>query len=198
MGRVPPPARVSRRRRPARRRERQIARELAISQTHVSRLLTGALTKLRAELAEDEPPARTGDITPQAVVSPSVEAPTDPTSDSSRRGSASGYSGRFLVRMSGDLHEQLAQAAEREHVSLNRYVTGVLAASVASGQTPEDAGAKPSATQGRAPDPGTPPRTPARDPARVLRMALAANLLVVVIAGAVAVILLVLALEHGF
>src|SRR5262249_60128250 len=42
----------------------------------------------------------------------------------------SGHSGRFLVRMPGSLHEQLANAAKREQLSLNRFVTNVLAASV--------------------------------------------------------------------
>ena len=55
---------------------------------------------------------------------------------------ASGYSGRFLVRMSGDLHQQLAQAAEREQVSLNRYVTDALAESVTV-ESPQRAGPPP-------------------------------------------------------
>ena len=52
--------------------ERQIARTIGISQAHVSRLLDGALTKLRAELAGGEPPARrrsSGDTTPNRVIS---------------------------------------------------------------------------------------------------------------------------------
>ena len=40
--------------------ERQIAREVGISQAHVSRLLAAALTKLRAELAEEETPVEDG------------------------------------------------------------------------------------------------------------------------------------------
>src|SRR5262249_49409435 len=50
--------------------ERQIARTVGISQAHVSRLLEGALTRLRAELAEKEPPTsrrKRGDITPNRV-----------------------------------------------------------------------------------------------------------------------------------
>ncbi len=41
-------------------------------------------------------------------------------------------SGRFLVRMTSEMHEDLAQAAEREHVSLNRFVTDVLARALAA------------------------------------------------------------------
>lgn len=183
--------------------ERQIAREVGISQAHVSRLLAGALTKLRAELADDEGPVTGGDTTPQPVVSPpkhapgkSDEGPAKATGAATKPGpkAAAGYSGKFLVRMSSDLHQQLAQAAEREQVSLNRFVTDALAETVAGMS---------SDTQAAAPTPPSPPSDPesaagqARDPRRTLRVVLAANLLVVVLAGTVAVVLLVLALQRG-
>lgn len=101
------------------------------------------------------------------------------------------YSGRFLVRMPKSLHEDLAQAAEKEQVSLNRLVTDVLASAVAQGDLPRagdgesgrdradsSAGAKPAST-------------------RTFRLALATNLIVVILAGVIAVVLLVLALAHG-
>ena len=37
------------------------------------------------------------------------------------------YSGKFVVRLPRSLHRSLAEAAEREDVSLNAYVTAVLA-----------------------------------------------------------------------
>jgi predicted HicB family RNase H-like nuclease len=40
------------------------------------------------------------------------------------------HSGKLLVRMPATLHDELAAAAEREGVSLNQLITGVLAASV--------------------------------------------------------------------
>jgi predicted RNase H-like HicB family nuclease len=40
------------------------------------------------------------------------------------------YSGRILVRCSPELHGQLADAAEEQHVSLNQFVTTILAAAV--------------------------------------------------------------------
>ncbi|MDP8943116.1 MAG: type II toxin-antitoxin system HicB family antitoxin [Actinomycetota bacterium] len=40
------------------------------------------------------------------------------------------YSGRFVVRLPGGLHAQLAREAEREGVSLNQFVTNALAAAV--------------------------------------------------------------------
>ena len=75
--------------------------------------------------------------------------------------------------MPSELHEQLARAAERDHVSMNRYVTKALSTSVE-------------------PDlPSTPQRT------RALRAAVVANLAIVVVAGVLAVVLLVLAFERG-
>lgn len=181
--------------------ERQIASEVGISQAHVSRLLAGALAKLRAELAENETPGITGDTTAAPVVSPADGTPSKPAAGTVKASgggkppakAASGYSGRFLVRMSGDLHQQLAQAAEREQVSLNRYVTDALAESVTveSPQPPPPPKApESSADEERAAE-------PLRDPRRTLRMVLAANVVVVVLAAAVAVVLLVLALQQG-
>jgi DNA-binding CsgD family transcriptional regulator len=180
--------------------ERQIARAVGISQAHVSRLLAGALAKLRAELAERETPATTADTTSPPVVSPAVAAPGKPSAGAgkaTRSGkpaakAASGYSGRFLVRMSGDLHQQLAQAAEREQVSLNRYVTDSLAQTV----TGENAHA-PAEPPTPARDSSAEKGGAARDPRRTLRMVLAANLVVVVLAGTVAVVLLVLAIQQS-
>ena len=270
--------------------ERQIAHELGISQAHVSRLLSGALTKLRRELGEPGAGEPAGDTTRPAVISrarepemagdkapagklepvgaqqtvakqlevryhvdvkperngdrewwtasveglpdcsargatreeaverlqpvmeswlsttlaeargtpepntdepsadePSADEPSadEPSTDASKHKQSSSHSGRFLVRMPRELHGQLAQAAERKHVSLNRFVTDALAASVKSPRqttTTEQSQAEAS---------------PAPSPARSLRIALAANLVVVVIAALLAVALLVLALERG-
>jgi antitoxin HicB len=41
------------------------------------------------------------------------------------------YSGKLLLRMPQSLHADLAQAAERDSVSLNAYINGLLAAAVA-------------------------------------------------------------------
>ncbi len=43
------------------------------------------------------------------------------------------YSGKFNVRLPKSLHQDLAEAAEREGVSLNQYVTAVLAGAVGFG-----------------------------------------------------------------
>ena len=193
--------------------ERQIASEIGISQAHVSRLIDGALSKLRAELGENG-----GDTTPAELISerPPTKTPqakpaggSEHTPAESRiarmgvsqeqenpkaggaaqkSGASSSHSGRFLVRMPSTLHEQLARAAEREHVSLNRFVTDVLAASVSSAP-PTDSATESSPVE---PVPDRPRHSP-----RALRVALATNLVVVLLAGVLAVALLVLALQRG-
>jgi RNA polymerase sigma-B factor len=188
--------------------ERRIAETMGISQAHVSRLLGGALAKLRADLADVDDGERTRDIARNQQISraltptiSAVGAPhgenESPTRGEPKQRGGSGHSGRFLVRMPGELHAQLSQAAERQHVSLNRYVTDVLAASVEVPAEPES-GAE-DAPVAVAPPPLEPSPVPATDrpPARALRVALMTNLAVVAIAGLVAVALLVIALQRG-
>ena len=208
--------------------ERQIGRELGVSQAQVSRLLSGALAQLRAELARASNDASVADNTMKSATSPASSS--DPTPKHARKGAggrtgkrqpaakigdvpaspedvehyldlpytvavqsegedprwnatveelpgcssaggtpdeavkllrgameswlsaalaqgreiplpgdrtgkqraASSHSGRFLVRMPGALHAQLASAAEREHLSLNRFVVKGLEASLSS------------------------------------------------------------------
>jgi hypothetical protein len=105
----------------------------------------------------------------------------------------SSYSGKFLVRMPSELHEQLARAAERDEVSLNRFVTEALATSL-----------RPDATAPASPETSRNSKAPAEPAApsprlssSTVRVALATNLVIVVAAGLVAVILLVLALQRG-
>jgi predicted HicB family RNase H-like nuclease len=257
--------------------EREIAQAIGISQAHVSRLLGGALAKLREQLAaenhsditekqaisgasrEQNPPTPTNPgarirrvgasqknaelarylalpyhvavrserdgerswwnaaveelpgcevraESPERAVerlrpamerwlsealSEQREIPT-PSSEGGKRKAAPSHSGRFLLRMPSDLHQQLALAAEREHVSLNRFITDVLAESIAQEPTSSSAPDEP------------PPRVEAPTGAmagtrgrRALRVALATNLVMVVIAGLAALALLVLAVQRG-
>jgi RNA polymerase sigma-B factor len=196
--------------------ERQIASTIGISQAHVSRLLEGALVKLRAEMAipgESEDPGDTTENRPlspdagrkiepvrargqrkgaraQAEPGPGHGPATDverstpasrpeggepgsPSRRSGRSRNGTGYSGRILVRMPSELHEQLAQAAERDEVSLNRFVTQALSTSV-------------DPTEIRAPGAGG-----------RLKLAVVTNVAVVVVAAVAAIVLLVLALQRG-
>lgn len=88
---------------------------------------------------------------------------------------ANGRSGRLLLRMPAPLHDELSRSAEREGVSLNQLIVRTLEASVGAEPTPAHS-------------------EPRRRSPRYLGVALVANLVVVVLAGAVAVGLLVLAL----
>jgi hypothetical protein len=87
------------------------------------------------------------------------------------------HSGKLLVRMPASLHDELAAAAEREGVSLNQLITGVLAASVewrAMGSSQADEGWL---------------------GGRLSPVVLLANLAVVAVAAIVAITVLVLALR---
>ncbi len=207
--------------------ERQIASSIGISQAHVSRLLEGALAKLRGEFTTSGEVADPGDTTETPPISPdtgrkiepvrargqrdgattqAADGPAkagEPTPDdrpeagenggsrrrSGRSKAATGYSGRILVRMPSELHEQLAQAAERDEISLNRFVTQALTTSVDPAET--------TSVHPDGSDSVDPAEGPASSTARKLKLAVATNLVVVVLAAVAAVVLLVLALQRG-
>jgi len=101
---------------------------------------------------------------------------------------ARAYSGKLLLRMPRSLHGELAQAAERDQVSLNAYINALLAAAV-EWRRPE--GAQPAVSdQGRRSWQDAPHEGRRAQPQRFLVIALAANVAVVAIAAAIAVILL--------
>jgi hypothetical protein len=102
------------------------------------------------------------------------------TEEGSRAKKAASHSGRLLVRMPATLHDELASAAESEGVSLNQFITGVLAGAVEWGAEDERAGSR-----GR--------RWSRTAPSRVTWLALAVNFAVVLIAAAAAITLLVIA-----
>ena len=63
--------------------------------------------------------------TPDAVTG---APPEQSTAKPRQRGGT--YSGRLLLRMPRSLHEELARASDRDGVSLNQFITGVLASAV--------------------------------------------------------------------
>jgi predicted RNase H-like HicB family nuclease len=109
---------------------------------------------------------------------------------------AATHSGRLLVRMPQTLHGDLARMADREHVSLNALIIGILGGAVAWRQPPapasRSAGDAPEA--GEAPAPPESLEDPQPDRARFLTAALRVNVVVVAVVGLVAVALLVAAL----
>jgi len=154
------------------RSQADIAREVGLSQAHVSRLIRRALERLRAAVVEDEAEAYPRDQ--MAIREVEERAPQQAT-----------HSGRLLVRMPQSLHAELARVAEREGVSLNALITGALASAV---------GWRDGAVDGLE----TTDDTPVQRRPQWTTIALAANLVVVVLAAAVAIVLLVIAVTHGW
>lgn len=114
--------------------------------------------------------------------------------------SATSHSGRLLLRMPRTLHADLTRASEREGVSLNQFITDVLASAVVWRGRAEGA-----AAAGNAPTPLQAPgadslttehsagrRVRGRRP-NFLTAALAVNFVIVGIVGIVAIIVLVAA-----
>jgi antitoxin HicB len=113
--------------------------------------------------------------------------------------SASTPSGRLLLRMPRTLHAALTKAAERENVSLNQFITDSLASVVGWRQGPSGAPApinqEPGAaglTAGPLSSSGRSAPSLWRRP-RLLTAALTANFLLVVIAGMIAILVLIAA-----
>jgi RNA polymerase sigma-B factor len=153
------------------RSRREVADQLGMSQSALARRTDAALSKLRAEL---EGRAFSGGAAAAAVAE--VE-PAEPNSKP-----RAGHSGRLMLRMPQSLHAELAEAAEREEVSLNQYITNTLSAGV--GWHTESSG-EPGAELERVAAP------------RWLPAAIVTNIVIVVIAGVIALILLVVALSQG-
>lgn len=107
------------------------------------------------------------------------------SSEGTRAKRSAGHSGKILVRMPSSLHDELAQAAAREGVSLNQLITGVLAGAVEWGADDERMRLRTQPTE-------------AADASRATRIVLIANLVVVLVAAAAAVTLLVVAWQDGF
>ena len=154
-----------------------IAREIGLSQAQVSRLIRRAVDRMRAAVVEDGAEA----YPREEMATREVEEP-QPQQNT--------HSGRLLVRMPQSLHAELARVAEHEGVSLNTLITGALASSVAW---------RDGAVDGLDLDePAAHDARPAARRPRWTSIALAANLVVVVLAAIVAIVLLVVALGHGW
>lgn len=171
------------------RSRREVAEELRMSPSALTRRTTVALGKLRGELegrafepeSQTSAAARAASVVPEAPAASPAEAqsaatpPPEPPPAPDPKPRAS-HSGRLMLRMPQSLHAELARAAEREEVSLNQYITNTLSASL-NWRAAEERGAQ--------------------NP-RWLRAALITNIVVVVIAGLVALILLLVALQQGW
>ena len=160
------------------RSQAEIGRAVGLSQAQVSRLIAATLERLRGELD----PGGGAVVAPGAAAYSGRAMATREVQPEQR----ATHSGRLLVRMPQALHAELARAAEREAVSLNALITRTLAGAVGWQDAEE----------------GDRPPAPAREPSGRGRswttIALAANLVAVVVAALVAIVLLVVAFKHGF
>jgi RNA polymerase sigma-B factor len=168
---------------------KEVAGRLGMSESQLGRRTRTALEKLRHELegdgmqraADGMQPAADGEpVQPQAPV-PIAQPEPVPAREKAAKPSAS-HSGRLLLRMPRALHDELAVAAEREGLSLNRFITGILTSSVRGhdDELPESS------------------KLEAREVPRWLPAAIVANIVVVVVAALVAVVLLVIAWQNGW
>jgi antitoxin HicB len=104
---------------------------------------------------------------------------------------AASHSGRLLLRLPQGLHAELAHKADREEVSLNGLITGMLAGAVGwqrDGAT--EAADSTSLSEASA--------SPAEGGSRFLPAAIIANIVVVVLAALAAITLLIVALQNGW
>ncbi len=109
---------------------------------------------------------------------------------------ASAHSGRLLVRMPPSLHSELVRLADREKVSLNTLIVGVLGGATAWRQPGEGRPSGSGVARGAAPptDAGAGERADedrAAGRGRLLSVALTANLVIVLVAGLLAIGLLI-------
>lgn len=114
--------------------------------------------------------------------------------------SATSHSGRLLLRMPRTLHADLTRASEREGVSLNQFITDVLASAVAwraatgSASATVSTGTTPLSqapgAEGLTTEPLSARRT-RRGPSQLLLIGLAANFVLVAAAAIVAIVVLV-------
>jgi RNA polymerase sigma-B factor len=175
--------------------QKRIARELGLSQAHVSRLLRAALDRLRHELD----PSAEDDHDDDAATPPSATAPVAATTATpATRPDA--RSGRLLLRVPRSLHAELAEAAEREGVPLNTFIAGTLSAAVAAPDPDPHPQPDPSPDPEPIPDPEPVPGGPDLEPAATagvppmthLRSLLVLNALVIALATLAGVGLLLL------
>jgi predicted HicB family RNase H-like nuclease len=101
------------------------------------------------------------------------------------------HSGRLLLRIPQGLHAELAHKADREEVSLNGLITGMLAGAVGW----QREGVMEEGASGSLP--GAPPNHAAAR-SRFLPAAIIANIVVVVLAALAAIVLLIVALQNGW
>jgi hypothetical protein len=134
-----------------------------------------AVPIIAAEMKRHEPDPTTTEGAPRSQSSP-AEAE---------------HSGRLLLRMPPPLHDDVAAAAERGGLSLNRFITGTLTKAV-GGQNPNERDRSDPALAHDAAG------LSAREVPHWLPAAIVANIVVIVIAALAALVLLMMAWQNGW
>jgi antitoxin HicB len=162
---------------------------------------------------EELPACTSRGTTPEEALAGTKDAMAGWIADALREGrdipepkSSTSHSGRLLLRMPRTLHAELTRVAEREGVSLNQFITDALASAIgwrrgATGAEAGDSTAPISQEPGAegltaAPligESGSAPRLSWRVPSRYVMAALAANFVLVALAGVVAILVLIAA-----
>ena len=164
----------------------RIASEVGMSTRQLQRRLVRILAKLREQLemgGEEGQLERGG---PEPKIAPMAERIEHAPAPSAEPPEPKQHSGRLLVRMPQGLHDELALRADREGVSLNALIIGILAGGIGwqGHDEPDDS---------ETPD----GRRPARSGRGLLPVAILANVVVLALAAAVAIALLVVILAQG-
>lgn len=164
---------------------KEVATRLGMSESQLARRSQAALEKLRVELEEGGIEAITDRAVEPAETAPA--APPEPAApqEPAPKQAAGRHSGRLLLRMPRTLHDELAEAAETDDVSLNRFITGILTSAVQG-------------SDGELPASPEQPELEAREVPRWLPAAIVVNIVVVVVAAIVALVLLVIAWQNGW
>ncbi len=176
---------------------KEVAGRLGISESQLGRRTRRALAKLRDELEEDGLARATNGEAP-SVPAPAAAPPPAPEPEPEPQPAAQakqvkptkqgGHSGRLLLRMPRTLHDDLAKAAEREGLSLNRFITATLTAAIKGrGAAPGERAEQPETSDFEA-----------REVPRWLPAAIVVNIVVVAVAAVVALVLLVIAWQNGW
>jgi RNA polymerase sigma factor (sigma-70 family) len=167
---------------------KEVATRLGMSESQLARRSQAALEKLRVEL-EDGGIEAIADRAVGAVerVETAPAAPPEPPApqEPAPKQAAGHHSGRLLLRMPRTLHDELAEAAENDDVSLNRFITGILTSAVQG-------------SDGELPASPEQAELEAREVPRWLPAAIVVNIVVVVVAAIVALVLLVIAWQNGW
>ena len=164
---------------------KEVATRLGMSESQLARRSQAALEKLRVELEEGGIEAITDRAVEPAETAPAAPPEPPAPQEPAPKQAAGRHSGRLLLRMPRTLHDELAEAAETDDVSLNRFITGILTSAVQG-------------SDGELPASPEQPELEAREVPRWLPAAIVVNIVVVVVAAIVALVLLVIAWQNGW